>query len=251
MHGRPDRLLVAAFLALAALAEPASAQLAVASTTLIFPHFEIAKKSRTELRITNASGLATANVQLEFLCAAPSPGGVCAGSSVAPFMLGPHATRVVDVDAEAPPCTEGAARATSDQPLIGSYSFGKGSKRESGAAIDAGLAATELFTDFRSATRKEGTRLDLVDPAAAMGANPERTVGLDVWDEPGGSGFATAYSFTCVGSVRLGDLLPNFSEKQLGTGVGSLRLTSPSGLVGAVSEYRGKRGVSRPLFVSP
>jgi hypothetical protein len=249
MSGRPDRFLVTTFLALAALAEPASAQLGVSSATLIFPHFEIAKKSRAELRLTNPSGLVTANVQVEFLCAAPSPGGVCAGSSVAPFMLAPKATRVIDVDAEAPPCTEGAARATSDQPLIGTYSFGKGSKRESGAAIDAALAATELVTDFRSTTRKEGSRLDLVDPAASTGgANPERTVGIDAFDEPGVSGFSTAFGFTCVASVRLGDVSPNFGEGLLGTRVGYLRLTSTSGLVGAVSEYRGKRGVSRPLF---
>ena len=251
MAARPYPMLVAALLALAAAAEPATAQLAVSSTVLVFPHFEIAKKSRTELRISNPGGV-EANVQVAFLCAAPSPGGVCASSTAAPFSLAPGATRVIDVDVEGPPCTEGAARTVSDQPLAGSYTFGKGGQQEIGAAIDGALATPVLVSDFRATRRKEGSRLDLVDAAAVLGGpNPERTVTLDVFDGSASKTFATGFGFTCVASVRLGDLDERFEEQSLGSPVGFLRIASPGDLLGALSELRGSRGVTRPLFSQP
>lgn len=240
--------LAAGVLACAALPGVAAAPAAV-SYALVFPQFRIAKKDRTELRLTNV-GNASGQVSLSFVCAGDA-GGFCSGS-VVDFSLAAGATRRVDVDAEGPGCDEGFAKAVSDQPLIGSYEAGRGRQRDAGDALVEGLPGS-LLTDFRAVKGKRGGVLTLADlDAAPNAANPPRFLGIGLRGESGAAPSSTDFTFTCFARVPLDELDPGFLEKSLGSERGWLRIDTNGARVAAtlVETGAGVRAVRVP-FLAP
>lgn len=243
------RTLASGLLGALASAAPAAAQLQTASSTLVFPRFDIANKNRTEFRITNV-GTAMGTVTISLVCGADAD-GFCAGSNLN-LAVALDETLRIEVDSLGLACSEGFAVATSDQPLIGAYEVGRGRKRESGQAI-ADPQTGALVVDFRAVKGGNGSMLALLDlQAAGSAVNPARLVGVDFWSESGGSITSTALSFTCFAHVPLEEIDPGFLEKNLGSERGLLQLDPMgSSVIAVLSEAgRGKSAVRVP-FVLP
>lgn len=243
------RTLASGLLGALALAAPAAAQFQTASTTLLFPRFEIAKNNQTEFRITNV-GTAMATVMISLVCGADAD-GFCAGSNLN-FGISLDETLRIDVDNLGLACTEGFAAASSDQPVIGSYEIGRGREQESGQAI-ANQGTGALAVDFRAVKRRNGSMLTLLDLQAAGNAvNPAQLVGIDFWSESGGAPTSTEFSFTCFAHVPLDDIDAGFLEKNLGSERGLLQLDPMDSSVIAVLSEAGRRiRAVRAPFVLP
>jgi len=243
------RTLASGLLGALASAAPAAAQLQTASTTLAFPRFEIAKKSHTELRITNV-GAAMATVVISLVCD-PDADGFCAGSNLN-LGIAVNQTLRLDVDSLGLACTEGFAVATSDQPLIGSYEVGRGREQESGQAL-AYQGTGMLAFDFRGVKAGKESMLTLIDLQAAVNAvNPARLVGVDFWSESGGAPTSTDFSFTCLARVPLDEIDAGFLESNLGSERGLLQLDPmDSSVIGVLSETGRRIRTVRAPFVLP
>jgi hypothetical protein len=212
----------------------------------VFPQFRVAKKDRTELRLTNV-GTADASATLRFVCAGDGE-NFCSSSQV-DFSLAAGETRRIDVDTEGPGCDEGFATAVSDQPLIGGYRAGRGGQTDAGDALGDAWIGTPLV-DFRAVKGKRGGVLTLADLEAIPNAsNTPRTVEIELRSELGGAPVATSFTFTCFARVPLDDIDPAFLETNLGSERGWLRLDASGAPVAAtlVETDKGVRGVRAPF----